>query len=118
MISRKPARGNDTVNVGMQKQVLSPGMQDGDHADLGSEVLHIGCDSQQGLRSSGEQQIVKQAWVLQRQHIQFVRHSEHDMEIAGVEELASPCRDPALASLRLTLGAVAIALWGVFSNGE
>jgi hypothetical protein len=31
------------------------------------------------------------------------------MEIAGVEEIALPCCDPALASLRLTLGAVAIA---------
>src|SRR5208337_3580251 len=109
MIQREPARGNDTVNVGMQEQVLSPGVQDGDHANLGSEVLRIGCDFQQGLRSSGEQQIVKQAWVLQRQPIQFVRHGEHDMEIAGVEEIALPCCDPALASLRLTLGAVAIA---------
>src|SRR5208337_1015901 len=109
MIQREPAGGNDTVNVGMQEQVLSPGVQDGDHANLGSEVLRIGCDFQQGLRSGGEQQIVKQAWVLQRQHIQFVRHSEHDMEIAGVEEIVLPCCDPALTSLRLTLGAVAIA---------
>src|SRR5215470_9376231 len=93
----------------MQKQVLSPSVQDGDHTDLGSQVLRIGCDLEQRLRSGREQQIVKQAWVLQRQHIQFVRHSEHDMEIAGVEEFALPCCDPALASLRLTLGAVAIA---------
>ena len=28
MIRRKPARGNDAVNVGMQQQVLSPGVQD------------------------------------------------------------------------------------------
>jgi hypothetical protein len=31
------------------------------------------------------------------------------MEIASVEEFALPCYDPALASLRLTLGAVAIS---------
>ena len=31
------------------------------------------------------------------------------MEIAGVEEIVLPCCDPALTSLRLTLGAVAIA---------
>jgi len=97
------------VNVGVQEQVLSPGVQDGNHADLSSEVLRVGCDFQQGLRSSGEQQIVKQARVLQRQHIQFVRQGEHDMEIAGVEEIVLACRQPALASLRLTLGAVTIA---------
>ena len=61
MIQGEPARGNDTVNVGMQEQVLSPGVQDGNHANLGSQVLRIGCDFQQGLRSGGEQQIVKQS---------------------------------------------------------
>src|SRR5215468_5533638 len=109
MIQGEAARGNDTVNVGMQEQVLSPGVQDGDHTDLGSEVLGIRCDFQQRLCASREQQIVKQAGVLQSQHIQLVRYGEDHVKIAGVEEFAFPCSDPALASLCLTLGAVAIA---------
>ena len=28
MVKRESARGNDTVNVGMQEQVLSPGVED------------------------------------------------------------------------------------------
>lgn len=44
MIQREPACGNDTVNVGMQEQVLSPGVEDGDDTDLGSQVLRIGCN--------------------------------------------------------------------------
>jgi len=83
MIWREPTRGNDTVNVGMQKQVLSPGVQDADHTDLSSQVFRIGCDFQQGLCASGEQQIVEQTWVCQSEHIEFVGHSEHDMEVAG-----------------------------------
>src|SRR5437773_7028836 len=102
MIWRKPTRGNDAVNVGMQQQVLSPGVQDADHTDLGSQVFRIRCDFQQGLCAGGEQQIVKQARVLQGQDIQFVRHGEHGMEIAGSQEFA-------LAGLRLTLGAVPIS---------
>ena len=43
-IQREPACGNDTVNVGMQEQVLSPGVEDGDETDLGSQVLRIGCN--------------------------------------------------------------------------
>ena len=39
MIWRESARRNDAVNVGMQKQVLSPGVQDADHADLGAQVF-------------------------------------------------------------------------------
>jgi hypothetical protein len=38
------------------------------------------------------------------------------MEIAGVEEFAFPCRQPALAGLRLTLRAVAIST-GVVGDG-
>ena len=109
MIRREPARGNDAVNVGMQEQVLSPGVQDADHADLGSQVFRIGCDLQQGLCAGGEQQIVKQTRVLQGQHIEFVRHGEHDMEVAGGQEFALAGRQPALARLRLTLGAVPIS---------
>jgi hypothetical protein len=30
MIQREPARGNDTVNVGMEEQILSPGVEDRD----------------------------------------------------------------------------------------
>ena len=36
VIQREPARRNDAVNVGMQQQVLSPGVQNRDHADLGA----------------------------------------------------------------------------------
>ena len=104
MIQREPACGNDTVNVGMQEQVLSPGVQDREPTDLGSQVFQIGCDFQQGLCAGSEQQIVKQARVLQGQYIEFVRHGEHDMEIAGVEEFAFACRQPALAGLCWHLG--------------
>ena len=93
------------MNVGMQKQVLSPGVQDADHADLGAQVFVIDGDLQQGLRAGSEQQVVEQTRVLQGQHIEFVRHSEHDMEVAGGQEFALAGRQPALARLRLALGA-------------
>jgi len=109
MIQREPAGRNDTVNVGMQKQVLSPRVKNRDDTDLGSEVFGIGCDFQQGLCAGSEQQIVKQARVFQGQHIEFVRQGEHDMEIAGVEEFAFACCEPALTLLRLTLWAVPIS---------
>src|SRR5213593_2753938 len=36
VIGRESTCRNGAVNVGMQKQVLSPSMQDADHADLGA----------------------------------------------------------------------------------
>ena len=109
MVRREPARGNHTVNVGMQEQVLPPGMQNADDTNLSSQVFRIGCDFQQGLCAGGEQQIVKQTRVFQGQHIEFVGHGEHDMEIAGSQEFELACRQPALAGLGLTLGAVPIS---------
>ena len=95
--------------VGMQEQVLSPGVQDADHADLGAQVFAIAGDLQQGLRAGGEQQVVEQTRVLQRQHIEFVRHSEHDMEVTGGQQFAFAGRQPALACLGLALGAVPVS---------
>src|SRR6266581_2517810 len=68
-VRREPARRDDTVNVGMQEQVLSPGVQDADQADLGSQVFRIGCYLQQGLSTGGEQQVVEQTRLLQGQDI-------------------------------------------------
>jgi hypothetical protein len=44
----------------MQAQVLSPGVQDAEEADPGSEVPGIGCDFKHGLGGGAEQQIVEQ----------------------------------------------------------
>ena len=109
VIGRESTCRNGAVNVGMQKQVLSPGVQDADHADLGAQVVAIDGDLQQGLSAGGKQQVVEQTRVLQSQHIEFVRHSEHDMEVAGGQEFALAGRQPALARLRLALGAVPIS---------
>src|ERR1035438_4332688 len=93
----------------MQKQVLSPSVQDADHADLCAQVFAIDSDLQQGLRAGGEQQVVEQTRVLQGQHVEFVGHSEHDMEVTGGQEFAFAGRQPALASLCLALGAVPVS---------
>jgi hypothetical protein len=108
-IWREPTRGNDTVNVGMQEQVLSPSVQDADPTDLSSQVFGIGCDFQQGLCAGGEQQIVKQTRVFQGEHIEFVGHGKPDMEIAGSQEFALTGRQPALAGLCLTTWAVPVS---------
>ena len=41
-IGREAAARHDAMDVGMMRQRLSPGMQDGDDADLGAEPARIG----------------------------------------------------------------------------
>ena len=53
---RDPARGvlgeapsgHDAVQVGMEEEVLAPGMEDGGEADLCAEVLLVTRDSREG----------------------------------------------------------------------
>jgi hypothetical protein len=97
------------VNVGMQQQVLPPSVQNADHADFCAQVFGIGCDLQQGLRAGSEQQVVEQTRVVQGQHIEFMGHSEHDMEVAGGQEFSLAGRQPTLARLDLALGTVPIS---------
>ena len=52
---------NHAVEVRMQAQVLSPGMQDAEEADPGSEMPGVGCDFEHGLSCGAEEQIVEQA---------------------------------------------------------
>jgi len=71
--------------------------------------LPIDGDLEQGLSAGGEQQVVEQTRFFQGQHVEFVGHSEHNMEVAGGQEFAFASRQPALARLRLALGAVPIS---------
>jgi hypothetical protein len=63
VVKRESAGGNDAVNVGMQEQVLSPGVECADDADFSSQVFGIGGDFEQGLSTGGEQQVVEQSWI-------------------------------------------------------
>ena len=69
----------------MEQQVLPPGVQNAEDADLGAQVFGVG-----GHRPSAEaalrceQQVIERARVLPAQStIQFVRHGEDDVKIAG-----------------------------------
>src|SRR5271157_1177281 len=109
MVWGESACRNDAVDVGMREQVLSPGVKRADYADFGAQVFGIGGDFDDGLSAGSEQEIIEQTCVLQSQHVEFMGHSEHDMEIAGGQKFALPGRQPALAGLRLAVGAVPIS---------
>jgi hypothetical protein len=93
----------------MPEQVLSPGVECADDADLSSQVFGIDGDLEQGLRAGGEQQVVEQTRIFQGQYVEFVGHREHDVEVAGGQEFAFAGRQPALARLRLALGTVSVS---------
>ena len=100
---------NHAVEMRMQAQVLSPGVQDAEEADSGSEMLGIGCDFEHGLSGGAEEQIVEQARMSLTEWVQGVRQSEYDVEVGYGEQILLTPREPALTRLRLTLRAVPVA---------
>ena len=58
------AAGHDTVHVRMMQQVLAPGVQHREEADLGAQVLGVGGDRAQRLGGGAEQHVVDDGLVL------------------------------------------------------
>jgi hypothetical protein len=96
------------MHVGMVEQILPPGVQDGEEADLGPEVLGIGGDGAQGLGCGAEEEAVDPSFVLGGEGGDRVGHGEDDVEVRGVEELGLTVLDPFRPGERLAAGAMAI----------
>lgn len=110
------AGGNNAVEMRMQSQVLSPGVQDAEEADLGSEVLGVGGNLKHGLGGGAEEQIIEQPWIALTERVQLVGQGKDDVEVRYAEQvLFAPC-EPALARLGLALGTVPVAT-GVIGDG-
>ena len=92
----------------MKQQILSPRMQDGKEANLRAKMLRIGGDFNEGFSYRTEQQVVQFGFILPDEIGQFVRQTEHDMEVTGGEEFPLSSRDPPPACLSLTLGTMPI----------
>jgi len=79
-IESQAAGGNDVVNVRMNLEVLSPGMEHAKESDVGSQVPGIASQFEHGRGAGAVEQIVEQPLVLEDQSAEFVRQSEGDVE--------------------------------------
>jgi len=95
--------------VRVQEQVLAPGVENAGDADLRAQMPGIGRHFERSGGTGGEQQIVKAARVIKGQHIQFVRHGEDHVKVAGRKQFLLSCSEPAFARLSLALRTVSVA---------
>ena len=91
------------------EQALPPGVQHGDHADLGAEMLRIGGDGTHGLRRRLEQDVVDDRLVLQGDGGDRRRHGEDDVEVRDGQQLGLSVDEPLRARQTLALRAVPVA---------
>ena len=95
------------MHMRVSGELLVPGMQDAEEADLCAEVSGIASDFEEGFRTGAEQEIIDDLFVLQHHRRQATRQGEEHMEIAPREKLLLTRGDPAVPSGGLTLRAVA-----------
>ena len=93
----------------MVMQVLAPGVQHGDHADLGAEMLGIGGDGAQRLGRRPEQDGVDHRLVLESDLGERRRQREDDMEVRHRQQLGLTGGEPFGARQTLALRAVPVA---------
>ena len=58
---------------------LTPGVQNAQEADLGSEMLWVGCDIEQRLRAGFKEEAEKNLLVLPDKRNKRMRHAENQM---------------------------------------
>ena len=98
----------------MKQQVLSPGMQNGDQADLGAEAFRVRRHLQGRRGTRAEQQVIESARVFKREHIQFMRDAEDHVKVVTRQHFLFASCEPALTRLRLALRAMPVTA----RNGE
>ena len=65
----------------MVLEVLSPGMEHAEQADIGTEMLRVTSDFEQRGSAGAEEQIVEQPLVLQHKRGQLMRQGEDEVEV-------------------------------------
>jgi hypothetical protein len=108
-IEREAAGGNDAMDMRVNVELLTPGVQHTEETNFRAEVFRIASDFEKCFRAGAKQEIVEDLLVLQDQWRQPVGQCEDDMEVACREKFSSTRSDPPFPSTRLTLGAVAIS---------
>ena len=75
------------MDVGMMKQCLRPGVEDGEEAEGRAEVLRVGRDLEQRLRGSAEEDRIDDFLVAQGESGDLGGHREDDMKVRDGEQL-------------------------------
>jgi len=65
----------------MRANLLVPGVQHRQEADVGSDAARVGGQSEQGFRDRLEQDVIDPAWILEGQQRKLVRQRESDMGV-------------------------------------
>ena len=97
------------MQVRMEVQILTPGMQHCEETDGCAQMLGIGGNGEQSFGGCTKQDSVDPFRILKRDVGQFLRESKHHVEIRDGQKLGLALCEPLGAGRGLALGTVTVA---------
>lgn len=98
--------GNDTMNMRVQTQILSPGMQYCYHACFCMQLCIR--ELRYGFPRSSKQQVIKICRMLNKQTIKFIRYCKNNMKVCHRKQILLPVLYPCFTLSVLTLGTMTV----------
>src|ERR1700690_2512447 len=96
------------MQVRVEMQVLTPGVQHREESDGGAQMPRVGGDGDQRLGSGSKEDRVNLFRILQREPRDLRRHSKDHVEIGDGQKLRLALREPPGAGRGLALVAMSI----------
>src|ERR1700687_2288736 len=112
---RQATGGTNAMDMRAKLELLIPGVQDTEEADLRAEAFRIAGDFEKGFLTGATQKIVD-VLLLRSHWCQLTRQREDYVNVARREKFSSTCGDPPFPRRGLTLRAVPVAA-GVVRDG-
>ena len=106
--SKSPAR-DEAMNVRMMGEHLTPGVKNGQEADLATQRSWIGSKGLERRGDGVEQDAIDYGLIVEGDLGDLGRHGEHDVEIGYRQQIGLTIGQPSFASRALALGAMPIA---------
>ena len=86
--------GDDAVQVDVEREILSPGVEHGDDGGLGAEVSSVPGELEQGAGGGLKEQPVDEPRTMDRDAIEPMGKREDYVEVVHGEELLRTCVEP------------------------
>jgi len=97
------------MDMGMEQQILSPGMQNTSKSGNSSEMLWISRELLDGIGSGRKQKSVQRGGILGDYRMQFSGNGEYNVEVPDIKNVLTPSADPLFFFKCLTFGTVAVS---------
>ena len=107
-VGRQAPGGEDTMEMRVMVQLLAPGVEHGEAADLRPEMRGVLGDVLERLGDGAKEYTIEVAGILESQGPQSVRQGKDDMDVRRVEHLALPGREPGGLGDAMTFGTAAV----------